>query len=151
MPRAGVPSGVSCAASCPSSPCFRWPSRQRRAGQRAWDARIAFLLAADDERRKDFAAAERRLRAAEAGALVQIALALQWAEDFPPAFERVREAIEIAESVGAQAPLGFGLYIRGYMHALNGRLDDGEASTESAISSARITAWAGPGTTSPMA
>ena len=48
-------------------------------------------------------------RAAEAGALVQIASALQWAEDFPPAFERVQEAIEIAESVGAQAPLGFGL------------------------------------------
>ena len=42
---------------------------QRRAGQRAWDARIAFLLAADDERRKDFAAAERRLRGAEAGAI----------------------------------------------------------------------------------
>ncbi len=42
---------------------------QRRAGQRAWDARVAFLLAADDERRKDFPAAERRLRAAEAGAI----------------------------------------------------------------------------------
>jgi soluble lytic murein transglycosylase len=41
----------------------------RRAGQRAWNARIAFLLAADDERRKDFPAAERRLRAAEAGAI----------------------------------------------------------------------------------
>jgi soluble lytic murein transglycosylase len=42
---------------------------QRRAGQRAWDARVAFLLAADDERRKDFPAAERKLRAAEAGAI----------------------------------------------------------------------------------
>lgn len=42
---------------------------RRRAGQRAWDARIAFLLAADDERRKDFPAAERRLRGAEAGAI----------------------------------------------------------------------------------
>ena len=40
-----------------------------RAAQRAWDARIAFLLAADDERRKDFDAAERRLRSAEAGAI----------------------------------------------------------------------------------
>jgi hypothetical protein len=47
-------------------------------------------------------------RPAEAGALVQIAVAFQWAEDFPAAFERVREAIEIAESVGAQAPLSFG-------------------------------------------
>src|SRR6266511_3940943 len=41
----------------------------RRAGQRAWDARIALLLASDDERRKDFASAERKLRAAEAGAI----------------------------------------------------------------------------------
>ncbi|MDQ5872192.1 MAG: hypothetical protein M3547_08330, partial [Acidobacteriota bacterium] len=41
----------------------------RRANQRAWDARIALLLAADDERRKDFPTAERRLREAEAGAI----------------------------------------------------------------------------------
>jgi soluble lytic murein transglycosylase-like protein len=41
----------------------------RKAGQRAWGARIAFLLAADDERRKDFAAAERRLASAEASAI----------------------------------------------------------------------------------
>jgi soluble lytic murein transglycosylase-like protein len=39
------------------------------AGQRAWNARIAFLLAGDDERRKDFASAESRLRAAEAAAI----------------------------------------------------------------------------------
>ena len=42
---------------------------QRRANQRAWDARVALLLAADDERRMDFASAERRLRAAEAEAI----------------------------------------------------------------------------------
>jgi len=42
---------------------------QRRAEQRAWDARIALLLAGDDERRKDHASAERRLRAAEATAI----------------------------------------------------------------------------------
>jgi class 3 adenylate cyclase/tetratricopeptide (TPR) repeat protein len=72
-------------------------------------------------------------RAAEAGALVQIASALQWAEDFPRAFERVREAIEIAEAVGAQAPLGFGLYIRGYLHALNARLDAAEADVGRAL------------------
>jgi soluble lytic murein transglycosylase-like protein len=41
----------------------------RKAGQRAWNARIAFLLAADDERRGDFAAAERRLASAEAAAI----------------------------------------------------------------------------------
>ena len=41
----------------------------REANQRAWDARIMLLLAADDERRKDFASAERRLRAAAASAI----------------------------------------------------------------------------------
>lgn len=41
----------------------------RTAGQRAWNARIAFLLAADDERRKDFATAEHRLASAEAAAI----------------------------------------------------------------------------------
>jgi class 3 adenylate cyclase/tetratricopeptide (TPR) repeat protein len=76
-------------------------------------------------------------RVAEAVALVQVAQALQWAEDFPPAFERVREAIKIAESVGAQAPLGFGLYIRGYMHAVTGRLDDAEADVGRALSIGR--------------
>ena len=75
--------------------------------------------------------------AAEAGALVQVASALQWAEEFPPAFERVREAIEIAERVGAQAPLGFGLYIRGYMHALNARLDEAEADVGRALAIGR--------------
>lgn len=34
---------------------------RRRAGQRAWDARAEFLLALDDERRRDFAAAAERL------------------------------------------------------------------------------------------
>ena len=76
-------------------------------------------------------------RSAEAGGLVQIASALQWAEDFPPAFERVREAIEIAESVGAQGPLGFGLYVRGYMHALNARLDDSERDVSRALAIGR--------------
>ena len=76
-------------------------------------------------------------RPAEAGGLVQIASALQWAEDFPHAFERVREAIEIAGNVGAQAPLGFGLYIRGYMHALNARLDEAETDVGRALAIGR--------------
>jgi soluble lytic murein transglycosylase len=42
---------------------------RRTADQRAWNTRIAFLLAADDERRKDFAAAESRLRAAQASSI----------------------------------------------------------------------------------
>lgn len=40
-----------------------------RSGERAWEARIAFLLAGDDLRRKDFAAAVRRLRLAPAEAV----------------------------------------------------------------------------------
>ena len=72
-------------------------------------------------------------RPAEAGALVQVATAFQWLEDFPAAHERVREAIEIAEEVGAQGPLGGGLYIRGYMNAVNGRLDVAETDLGRAL------------------
>jgi len=72
-------------------------------------------------------------RPQEAGALVQVATALQWVEDFPSALERVREGIDIAEAVGAQAPLGGGLYIRGYLHAMNGRLDAAEADVSRAL------------------
>jgi len=72
-------------------------------------------------------------RPEEAGALVQVATALQWVEDFPSALERVREGIDIAEAVGAQAPLGGGLYIRGYLHAMNGRLDAAEADVSRAL------------------
>ena len=39
-------------------------------------------------------------RPAEADALVQVAIAFQWLEDFPAAHERARNAIEIAETVG---------------------------------------------------
>jgi len=76
-------------------------------------------------------------RPEEAGALVRVATALQWAEDFPPAFERVREGIEIAEAIGAQAPLGFGLYTRGYLHAVSGRLDAAEADVGRALAIGR--------------
>ena len=53
-------------------------------------------------------------RPAEANALIQCASALQWAEDFPGALERAREAIELAEAAGAQRPLAGGLFIRGF-------------------------------------
>jgi class 3 adenylate cyclase/tetratricopeptide (TPR) repeat protein len=72
-------------------------------------------------------------RPAEAGALVQVAIAFQWIEDFPAAHERVRDAIEIAETVGAQGPLGGGLYTRGYLNALNGRLDVAEVDLGRAL------------------
>jgi class 3 adenylate cyclase/tetratricopeptide (TPR) repeat protein len=66
-------------------------------------------------------------RPEEAGALVQEASALQWAENLPAALERAREAIEIAETVGAAGPLSGGLYVRGYVQAVSGRLDAAEA------------------------
>ncbi len=40
-----------------------------KSGERAWEARIAFVLAGDDLRRKDFPAAVRRLRLAPAAAV----------------------------------------------------------------------------------
>ena len=76
-------------------------------------------------------------RAGEAGALVQIASALQWAEDFPTALERAREAIEIAEPLGAQAPLAGALYVRGYVHAVSGRLGAAEADVGRALAIGR--------------
>ncbi|HKW90659.1 MAG TPA: adenylate/guanylate cyclase domain-containing protein [Methylomirabilota bacterium] len=76
-------------------------------------------------------------RAEEAEALARIASALQWAEDFPSALERARQSIEIAESVGAQGALGFGLYIRGYLHGLNARLDAAEADVDRALQISR--------------
>jgi class 3 adenylate cyclase/tetratricopeptide (TPR) repeat protein len=76
-------------------------------------------------------------RPEEAGALVQEASALQWIEDFPASLERAREAIEIAEAVGATAPLSGGLYVRGYVQGVSGRLDAAEADLLRAFEVAR--------------
>jgi len=62
-------------------------------------------------------------RAAEAGGLVQLASTLQWAEEFPAALERLRDAIEIGEAIDAPGPLAGGLYVRGYVRAVSGELD----------------------------
>jgi tetratricopeptide (TPR) repeat protein len=75
-------------------------------------------------------------RAAEAGGLVQAATAFQWLEDFPAAHARVNHALEIAEAIGAQAPLGAAMHTRGYlryMHGLDGRLDEGDADLQQAL------------------
>lgn len=68
---------------------------------------------------------------------MQVASALQWAEDFPPAFEHARRAIEIAEAAGAQGPLGGGLYVRGYLNAVSGRLDVAEGDVRRALAIGR--------------
>src|SRR5262249_13778912 len=70
---------------------------------------------------------------AEAEGLVQAATAFQWLEDFPAAHTRVKQALEMAEAVGAEAPLSGAVYIRGYLHAGNGRLDDAEADLQRAL------------------
>jgi len=93
----------------------------------------ADLLFAVGEFRRSAAAAEAHAalahrvgdRPAEAGALVQLASALQWSEDFPEASQRARESIEMAEALEAQRPLAGGLFVRGYMHSVSGRMDEG--------------------------
>ena len=86
---------------------------QRRANQRAWDARIALLLAADDERRKDFASAERRLRAAEAGPIGlepyrrdRLGRVLEKAGRLAEAATEWRAAFESAEPFARKARVG---------------------------------------------
>jgi class 3 adenylate cyclase/tetratricopeptide (TPR) repeat protein len=76
-------------------------------------------------------------RPAEAGALVQVASALQWMEEFPAALERAREAIEIAEASGAQARLGGALHVRGYVHLVSGRLEAAEEDLGRALAIGR--------------
>jgi tetratricopeptide (TPR) repeat protein len=76
-------------------------------------------------------------RAAEATALVQHASGLQWTEDFPAAFERAQEAITIAEEDGAQNPLAGALFVRGFMHSLNGNHDQGETDVSRALAIGR--------------
>ena len=86
---------------------------QRRANQRAWDARVALLLAADDERRKDLASAERRLRAAEAGAIGlepyrrdRLGRVLEKARRLGDAAKEWRVAFESAEPFARKALVG---------------------------------------------
>jgi class 3 adenylate cyclase/tetratricopeptide (TPR) repeat protein len=76
-------------------------------------------------------------RAAEAGGLVQVASALQWAEDLPAARASARDAIAIAESAGARGPLGGGLFVRGYVQAVSGELDAAVADLGRAVEIAR--------------
>ncbi|HTO11902.1 MAG TPA: adenylate/guanylate cyclase domain-containing protein [Candidatus Binatia bacterium] len=82
-------------------------------------------------------------RAAEAGGLAQLASTLQWAEEFPPALERVREAIEISEAIGASRPLAAAFYVRGYIRAVSGELEAADEDIGRSLSIARATGDAG--------
>lgn len=72
-------------------------------------------------------------RLLEASALVQLASASQWLEDFPAALQRAQEAVEIAEAVGAPEPLGGALFVRSYVHSVSGKLDVAEAGLARAL------------------
>lgn len=84
-----------------------------RSEERAWEARIAFLLAADDLRRKNFAAAVRRLRLAPAAAiglepyrLLLLGRTLDAAGQSEAAAREYRAAFDTEESFAARAASG---------------------------------------------
>jgi soluble lytic murein transglycosylase-like protein len=86
---------------------------RRRADQRAWNARIALLLAADDERRGDFASAEARLRMAQAAAIglepyrrERLGRVLEASGRPGAAIEEWRSAFEADEHFARRAALG---------------------------------------------
>jgi tetratricopeptide (TPR) repeat protein len=106
--------------------------------------RADLLFAVGDFRRSSEAAeAHRELalrggdQVAEAGALVQLAMALQWSEDFPGAIQGAREAVEMAETIGAERPLAGGLFVSGYVHAVSGRPDAAAADLGRALAIGR--------------
>ncbi len=75
-----------------------------KSGARAWDARVAFVLAGDDLRRKDFPAAVRRLRLAPAAAIglepyrnLRLGEALEAAGLHEQAARTLRDAFETEE------------------------------------------------------
>lgn len=121
----------------------------RKAGQRAWLARISLLLAADDERRKDYASAEKKLRAAEAAAIglepyrrVWLGRVLEAAGRPEAAIEEWRGALESDEPFARRVAVG-----RDLARALEqaGRVRDALAVLESAAAAARGSDFAGIG------
>ena len=107
-------------------------------------ARAELFFGVGDFRQCREAAAEllslsRRIedRPLEAAALVQLATASFWLEDFPTALQRAQEAIEIAEAVDARAALTGAVYVRSYVHAVSGKLDMAESGFTRSIEIAR--------------
>jgi len=86
---------------------------RKRSAERAWDARADFLLATDDLRRKDFAAAVRRLRLAPAASIglepyrnVLLGRALGAAEMHEEAARELRDAFEAGEPFAGHISAG---------------------------------------------
>jgi soluble lytic murein transglycosylase-like protein len=89
-----------------------------RSGERAWEARIAFLLAGDDLRRKDFPAAVRRLRLLPAPAVglepyrqMLLARALDAAGLTAEAAREYRAAFETEENFASRTACGRALAV----------------------------------------
>jgi class 3 adenylate cyclase/tetratricopeptide (TPR) repeat protein len=76
-------------------------------------------------------------RPEEADAVVRVANAFQWLEDFPSSYDRARQAIELAAAVGAEKPLAGAFYIRGYLNAVSGKLDEAIDDLGRALQSGR--------------
>src|SRR5262249_22958578 len=57
-------------------------------------------------------------RASEANALVQSAVALQWAQDFPAALERADQAVGLGQEAGVQTAVAGGLWVTGFIHGV---------------------------------
>ena len=102
-------------------------------------------FARSQEESETLVALARRLHdpSQEAAALVQVANALQWLEDFPASYDRARQATELAGAAGAEGPLAGGLYIRGYLNAVSGRLDEAIDDLGRALRSGRRAGDAG--------
>ena len=115
-----------------------------RSAERAWEARIAFLLAADDLRRKDFPAAVRRLRLAPAASiglepyrLMLLGRALDAAGQSEAAAREYRAAFETEESFAARAAAG-----RALAAALEKRGDrKGAGAALASVVSLPLLAW----------
>ena len=85
----------------------------RKSGQTAWEARVALLLAADEERRREFPAAVDRLQAARANSIglepyriLLLARALSAAGQRREAAERYRDAFEASQPFAMRAAAG---------------------------------------------
>ena len=76
-------------------------------------------------------------RTAEAGALVQGAVARMWREDFSEGVARATEAIEVSEAAGAQSALAGALTVTGMVNALTGQHEKADEELGRALSASR--------------
>jgi transcriptional regulator with AAA-type ATPase domain/tetratricopeptide (TPR) repeat protein len=76
-------------------------------------------------------------RAAEADALATIAWASTWARNIDGALRFAREAIAVAEPVGALAAQGRAQFVLGFVRSVTGMLDEGQASLDKAMAISR--------------